>query len=119
MTDQFTELCLLASSVVCCRVTPAQKATVVTMIKNLGHVTLAIGDGGNDVAMIQAADVGVGITGKEGQQAARAADYTIAQFRFLSRLLLVHGRYAYNRTAYLALFCIYKSILIGGVQLIY
>lgn len=64
---------------------------------NIKSRTLAIGDGANDVPMIQSAHVGVGISGKEGMQAVLASDYSIAQFRFLSRLLLVHGRWDYRR----------------------
>ena len=64
---------------------------------NLDSLTLAIGDGANDVSMIQAADVGVGISGEEGMQAVNASDYSIAQFRFLKRLLLVHGHWSYAR----------------------
>ena len=72
---------------------------------------LAIGDGANDVSMIQEADVGIGISGKEGVQAVMASDYAISQFRFLSRLLLVHGRWAYHRSALLVLDYFYKNIL--------
>lgn len=70
---------------------------------------LAIGDGANDVSMIQAADIGVGISGKEGLQAVMASDYSIGQFRFLSKLLLVHGRWAYMRTSELIFGYFYKN----------
>lgn len=73
--------------------------------------SLAIGDGANDVAMITAANVGVGIIGKEGQQAARAADFAIGQFRFLKRLLVVHGRESYRRNSILILYMFYKNAL--------
>nr|GMD60502.1 phospholipid-transporting ATPase 2-like [Ipomoea batatas]GMD63754.1 phospholipid-transporting ATPase 2-like [Ipomoea batatas] len=69
--------------------------------------------------MIQHADVGVGISGREGLQAARAADYSIAKFRFLRRLILVHGRYSYNRTAFLSQYAIYKSLLICFIQIFF
>jgi len=79
-------------------VSPKQKALVVRLVRdNLDSLTLAIGDGANDVSMIQAADVGVGISGEEGMQAVNASDYSIAQFRFLKRLLLVHGHWSYAR----------------------
>ncbi|RYO80660.1 hypothetical protein DL766_004851 [Monosporascus sp. MC13-8B] len=95
-------------SVICCRASPAQKSLIVRAIRQRvpRALTLAIGDGANDLAMISASHVGVGISGKEGLQAARVADYSIAQFRFLQRLLLVHGRWNYIRTArfYLATF---------------
>eukprot|EP01132_Coremiostelium_polycephalum_P005005 gene5005-6233_t len=98
-------------SVICCRVSPLQKALIVKLVKdNLRSITLAIGDGANDVSMIQAAHVGIGISGEEGLQAARASDYAIAQFRFLSRLLMVHGRYSYRRITKLICYCFYKNI---------
>ncbi|KAH9878012.1 hypothetical protein J1614_003229, partial [Plenodomus biglobosus] len=100
LSETFHELAILASSVLCCRASPSQKALLVKSIrKRVSHsITLAIGDGANDIAMIQEAHVGIGITGKEGLQAARTSDYSIAQFRFLTKLLLVHGRWNYLRT---------------------
>jgi phospholipid-translocating ATPase len=98
--QKFLLLCKQCKSVLCCRVSPAQKAAVVAMVKNgLDIMSLSIGDGANDVAMIQEADVGVGIAGVEGRQAAMSSDYAIAQFRFLQRLVLVHGRWSYRRMA--------------------
>jgi phospholipid-translocating ATPase len=82
-------------------------------------MTLAIGDGGNDIAMIQEAHVGVGISGKEGLQAARVADYSIAQFRFLQRLLFVHGHWNYVRTAKYILFTFWKEMMFYSVQVLY
>lgn len=100
LKQKFLLLCKQCKSVLCCRVSPAQKAAVVAMVKNgLDVMTLSIGDGANDVAMIQEADVGVGIAGVEGRQAAMSSDYAIAQFRFLQRLMLVHGRWSYRRLA--------------------
>ncbi|KAK7402478.1 phospholipid transporting ATPase [Neonectria punicea] len=100
LKQKFLLLCKQCKSVLCCRVSPAQKAAVVAMVKNgLDVMTLSIGDGANDVAMIQEADVGVGIAGVEGRQAAMSSDYAIAQFRYLSRLVLVHGRWSYRRLA--------------------
>jgi len=95
LRDMFFELAVLIDSVICCRASPNQKATLVKGIRdtNPSCVTLAIGDGANDIAMIQASHVGIGISGREGLQAARVADYSIAQFRFLQRLLLVHGHW--------------------------
>ena len=106
-----------AHCVICCRVTPAQKASVVKLVKERKKMTLAIGDGGNDVAMIQEAHVGVGISGKEGLQASRASNYCFGRFRFLSRLLLVHGRYSYKRTAAMMQYSFYRSIFISLMQL--
>ncbi|KAJ3333528.1 hypothetical protein HDU76_007058 [Blyttiomyces sp. JEL0837] len=88
------ELGCRCKAVVCCRVSPLQKAKVVSLVrKGLGAVSLAIGDGANDVSMIQEADIGIGISGKEGLQAVMASDYAISQFQYLAKLLLVHGRY--------------------------
>ena len=107
------------TKVVCCRMTPLQKAEVVEIVKDEAYaITLAIGDGANDVAMIQTAHVGVGITGNEGLQAASAADYTIAQFRFLTRLLFVHGSWSFHRTAKLILYSFYKNVVLCIVEVI-
>ena len=96
--QKFLLLCKQCKAVLCCRVSPSQKASVVQMVKNgLDVMTLSIGDGANDVAMIQEADVGVGIAGEEGRQAVMSSDYAIGQFRFLQRLVLVHGRWSYRR----------------------
>ncbi|KAJ6690867.1 PHOSPHOLIPID-TRANSPORTING ATPASE [Salix koriyanagi] len=115
----FTELAILSRTAICCRVTPSQKAQLVQILKSCDYRTLAIGDGGNDVRMIQQADIGVGISGREGLQAARAADYSIGRFRFLRRLILVHGRYSYNRTAFLSQYSFYKSLLICFIQIFF
>ncbi len=98
LKQKFLLLCKECRSVLCCRVSPAQKAAVVQMVKHgLDVMTLSIGDGANDVAMIQEAHVGVGIAGEEGRQAVMSSDYAIGQFRFLTRLVLVHGRWSYRR----------------------
>ncbi|CAL9730539.1 probable phospholipid-transporting ATPase Dnf3p [Monosporozyma unispora] len=117
----FVELCTKTDSVICCRSSPSQKAIMVSNIRNANknEVTLAIGDGANDIAMIQAADIGVGITGKEGLQASRSSDYSIAQFRFLLKLLLVHGRYNYIRTANFVLCTFYKELTFYMTQVIF
>ncbi|KAI9344484.1 hypothetical protein BD770DRAFT_447180 [Pilaira anomala] len=99
-------------AVICCRVSPMQKANVVNLVKKgLKVMTLAIGDGANDVSMIQEANVGVGISGEEGRQAVMASDYAIAQFSYLSKLLLVHGRWSYLRTSEMILTFFYKNIM--------
>ncbi|XP_030466430.1 phospholipid-transporting ATPase 2 isoform X1 [Syzygium oleosum] len=115
----FTDLAILSRTAICCRVTPSQKAQLVQLLKSCDYRTLAIGDGGNDVKMIQQADIGIGISGREGLQAARAADYSIGKFRFLKRLILVHGRYSYNRTAFLSQYSFYKSLLICFIQIFF
>ncbi|KAJ3234099.1 hypothetical protein HDU81_001721 [Chytriomyces hyalinus] len=108
----FLELATRCAAVICCRVSPLQKAQVVELVKNSTQsMCLAIGDGANDVSMIQAAHIGIGIAGEEGLQAVMASDYAIAQFRFLSRLLLVHGHWSYIRTAELILNFFFKNII--------
>jgi len=111
VAKELLALCERCPSVICCRVSPLQKADVVSLVKTqLKRVTLSIGDGANDVSMIQIANVGVGIAGKEGSQAVRAADYSFAEFKSLQRLLAVHGRYSYLRMVDLIFFSFYKNI---------
>ena len=109
----FLDLAVLVDTVICCRASPSQKASLVKEIRKRvkTSVTLAIGDGANDIAMIQEAHVGIGITGKEGLQAARTSDYSIAQFRFLLKLLLVHGRWNYIRTCKYILGTFWKEMV--------
>lgn len=112
LRQKFLLLCKKCKSVLCCRVSPAQKAAVVAMVKQgLDVMTLSVGDGANDVAMIQEADVGVGIAGEEGRQAVMSADYAIGQFRFLQRLVLVHGRWSYRRLGETIANFFYKNIV--------
>lgn len=109
---KFLLLCKQCKAVLCCRVSPAQKAAVVKMVKNdLKVMTLAIGDGSNDVAMIQAADVGVGIAGEEGRAAVMSSDYAFGQFRYLTRLVLVHGRWSYKRLSEMIPSFFYKNAI--------
>lgn len=117
----FFELAVLVDALICARASPANKASLVHAIrKRVKHaITLAIGDGANDIAMIQEAHVGIGITGKEGLQAARTSDYSIAQFRFLLRLLLVHGRWNYVRTCKYTLGTFWKEFLFYLTQALY
>ncbi|KIK09858.1 hypothetical protein K443DRAFT_671169 [Laccaria amethystina LaAM-08-1] len=116
----FLELAIMCKAVICCRVSPLQKALVVKLVKkNQKAILLAIGDGANDVSMIQAAHVGVGISGVEGLQAARSADVAISQFRFLKKLLLVHGAWSYRRLSKLILYSFYKNIVLYMTQFWY
>jgi phospholipid-translocating ATPase len=117
----FIDLAILVDSVICCRASPSQKSYLVGTIRKKvkNAVTLAIGDGANDIAMIQEAHVGIGITGKEGLQAARTSDYSIAQFRFLLRLLLVHGRWNYIRTCKYTLGTFWKEMIFYLTQALY
>lgn len=113
----FYELAIKCKAVVCCRVSPLQKALVVKLVKKFSKsILLAIGDGANDVSMIQAAHVGVGISGVEGLQAARSADFSIAQFRFLRKLLLVHGAWAYQRLSKMIFYYFYKNVALYLTQ---
>ncbi|KAH9254339.1 hypothetical protein BASA81_007621 [Batrachochytrium salamandrivorans] len=110
--NTLVDLAIRCDVVICCRVSPLQKAKVVQLIKTTQNVMcLSIGDGANDVSMIQAAHVGIGISGQEGLQAAMAADFVISQFRFLERLLLVHGRWCYVRTASMILNFLFKNLI--------
>uniref|UniRef100_A0A8C2P2L1 Phospholipid-transporting ATPase n=1 Tax=Capra hircus TaxID=9925 RepID=A0A8C2P2L1_CAPHI len=108
--NDLLELACMCKTVVCCRVTPLQKAQVVELVKKYRNaVTLAIGDGANDVSMIKSAHIGVGISGQEGLQAVLASDYSFAQFRYLQRLLLVHGRWSYVRMCKFLCYFFYKN----------
>ncbi|KAJ0630948.1 putative P-type phospholipid transporter [Helianthus annuus] len=109
--DNFLQLAVTCASVICCRVSPKQKALVCSI--HLGKMTLAIGDGANDVGMIQEADIGIGISGMEGMQAVMASDFSIPQFRFLERLLIVHGHWCYKRISKMILYFVYKNIVFG------
>ncbi|XP_022186927.2 probable phospholipid-transporting ATPase IIB isoform X1 [Nilaparvata lugens] len=117
---EFLELACRSPAVVCCRCSPTQKAQVVRLIQqHTSKRTAAVGDGGNDVSMIQAADTGIGIAGLEGRQASLAADFSISQFSHLARLLLVHGRYSYKRSASLSQFVIHRGLIISTMQAIF
>lgn len=108
----FLDLSTSCRAVICCRTTPKSKSQIVEFVKrNTNAITLAVGDGANDVSMIQTAHVGVGIYGREGTQALSASDYSIGQFRFLSKLLLVHGIWNYKRTCKVILYSFYKNIV--------
>ncbi|XP_039097040.1 probable phospholipid-transporting ATPase VD [Hyaena hyaena] len=108
---QFLELTACCQAVVCCRATPLQKSEVVKLVRShLQVMTLAIGDGANDVSMIQVADIGIGISGQEGMQAVMASDFAISQFKHLTKLLLVHGQWCYTRLSNMILYFFYKNV---------
>nr|XP_049593787.1 probable phospholipid-transporting ATPase IM isoform X7 [Syngnathus scovelli] len=110
----------MCQTVICCRVTPLQKAQVVQLVKKYKQaVTLAIGDGANDVSMIKAAHIGVGISGQEGMQAVLSSDFSFAQFRYLQRLLLVHGRWSYLRMCKFLQYFFYKNFTFTFVHFWY
>ena len=113
LSKKFFKIGLVCRSVICCRVTGSQKSQVVSLVKKFGNwITLAVGDGTNDVPMIMEANIGVGIQGKEGTQAVRSADYAICQFKFLQRLLLIHGRNGYRRISTFICYYFYKNIIL-------
>ncbi|WOH15411.1 hypothetical protein DCAR_0934949 [Daucus carota subsp. sativus] len=118
--DMFLELAVKCASVICCRSSPKQKALVTRLVKlGTGKTTLAIGDGANDVGMLQEADIGIGISGVEGMQAVMASDIAIAQFRFLERLLLVHGHWCYRRISSMICYFFYKNLTFGFTVFLY
>uniref|UniRef100_A0A8C7QGS0 Phospholipid-transporting ATPase n=1 Tax=Oncorhynchus mykiss TaxID=8022 RepID=A0A8C7QGS0_ONCMY len=117
---EFMELACQCPAVVCCRCAPTQKAQIVRLLQErTGKLTCAVGDGGNDVSMIQEADCGVGVEGKEGKQASLAADFSVTQFKHLGRLLMVHGRNSYKRSAGLSQFVIHRSLCISTMQAVF
>ncbi|XP_043410830.1 phospholipid-transporting ATPase VA isoform X2 [Prionailurus bengalensis] len=116
LEDKFLFLAKQCRSVLCCRSTPLQKSMVVKLVRSkLKAMTLAIGDGANDVSMIQVADVGVGISGQEGMQAVMASDFAVPRFRYLERLLIVHGHWCYSRLANMVLYFFYKNTMFVGL----
>jgi phospholipid-translocating ATPase len=120
LKDKFVAAARNAPSVICCRCAPTQKAAIVELIKKVTNKrTAAIGDGGNDVSMIQAADVGLGIVGKEGKHASLAADFSINQFSYCTQLILWHGRNSYKRSARLSQFVIHRGLIISIIQAVF
>ena len=118
--QDFISVAVLLPAVIACRCSPTQKADIATLIRQFTRKrVLCIGDGGNDVSMIQAADVGVGIVGKEGRQASLAADFSITTFHHLTKLLVWHGRNSYKRSAKLAQFVIHRGLIISVCQTFY
>ncbi|EAW08728.1 aminophospholipid-translocating P4-type ATPase NEO1 [Aspergillus clavatus NRRL 1] len=118
--SSFISVAVLLPAVIACRCSPTQKAEVADLIRQYTKKRVCcIGDGGNDVSMIQAADVGIGIVGKEGRQASLAADFSITQFHHLTKLLVWHGRNSYKRSAKLAQFIMHRGLIISACQTMY
>ena len=118
--DAFISIAVQLPAVIACRCSPTQKADIATLIREHTNKRVAcIGDGGNDVSMIQAADIGVGIVGKEGRQASLAADFSITSFHHLTKLLVWHGRNSYKRSAKLAQFVMHRGLVISVCQIVY
>ncbi|XP_071950610.1 phospholipid-transporting ATPase IF-like isoform X5 [Antedon mediterranea] len=120
-SDKLLQVCIKCVAVLCCRMSPLQKAQTVKLVKDspTKPTTMAIGDGANDVSMIQEAHVGLGIMGKEGRQAVRCSDYAFARFRFLQKILLVHGPWYYIRVAMTVQYFFYKNIAFITAQFFY
>ncbi|XP_076395905.1 phospholipid-transporting ATPase IF [Megachile rotundata] len=119
--EQFRIVGMACNAVVCCRLTPLQKSEIVNLIKTAKSRphTASIGDGGNDVSMLQEAHVGIGIMGKEGRQATMCSDFAIAKFRFLRKALLVHGHWFYLRISVLTQYFFYKNFMFITPQLFF
>uniref|UniRef100_A0A6I8PPW6 Phospholipid-transporting ATPase n=1 Tax=Ornithorhynchus anatinus TaxID=9258 RepID=A0A6I8PPW6_ORNAN len=111
LEKKFLDLTEYCHSVLCCRCTPLQKSMMVKLVRDkLNVMTLSIGDGANDVSMIQAADIGIGISGQEGMQAVMSSDFAISRFKHLKKLLLVHGHWCYMRLAKMVVYYFYKNV---------
>ena len=112
MRQHFISISKTCEAVICCRVSPKQKADVVRMIKKNDRslLTLAIGDGNNDVSMINEAHAGVGLFGHEGLRAVQASDFAIPEFQHLWRLIFVHGRARYASISNFILYFFYKNV---------
>lgn len=110
----FIRIAKTCEAVICCRVSPGQKADVVRLIKqdDCEIITLAIGDGANDVSMIREAHIGIGLYGNEGMRAVQSSDFALGEFKFLWRLLMHHGRLCYLRNAELILYFFYKNLVL-------
>lgn len=120
LCEKFFTVTQAAKTVCVCRCSPTQKALVATHIKEFtGKVIGCIGDGGNDVAMIQKADVGLGIVGKEGMQASLAADFSVMKFNDIKKLIIWHGRLSYKRSAALSQFVVHRGMIISFIQAIF
>merc|ERR1712054_279179 len=119
--QQLYRLAISTTACVCCRLSPQQKRKLVELVReeNAEAITLAIGDGANDVSMIQGAHIGIGVRGKEGNQAVQASDIAVSQFRFLVPLLLCHGRRAYRRVAQFLCYFVYKHVVIATADVIW
>lgn len=115
----FIRIAKTCEAVICCRVSPGQKADVVRLIKqdDIEIITLAIGDGANDVSMIREAHIGIGLYGNEGMRAVQSSDFALGEFKFLWRLLMHHGRLCYLRNAELILYFFYKNLVLTLPQL--
>jgi len=120
LQQQFLECVIHCAVVICCRCSPTQKAEMVRCVQQTTkQICLAIGDGGNDVSMLLAANVGVGIVGLEGQQASLSSDFSIYKFEYLVNLLLWHGRIAYKNTALISQFVIHRGLIIAFINVFF
>ena len=121
MTNDFVKIAYHSNTVICCRISPSQKSQIIQKIKKFDKnaVTLAIGDGSNDVSMITEANIGIGIYGEEGMSAVQASDFAIGEFQFLKRLLFIHGRNNLYRISKMILYFFYKNFIFSFCQFYY
>ena len=117
-THNFLRIAYYSNTVICCRISPSQKSEVIQKMKSFDSraVTLAIGDGGNDVSMIMEANIGVGIYGEEGLSATQASDFSIGEFQLLRRLLFIHGRVNLYRISEMILYFFFKNFTFTMIQ---
>ena len=118
LTNNFLRIAYYSNTVICCRISPSQKSEVIVKMKEFrkDDVTLAIGDGGNDVSMIMEANIGIGIHGEEGLSAAQASDFAIGEFQLLKRLLFIHGRINLFRISEMILYFFFKNFIFTMTQ---
>ena len=121
MTRKFLKIAYYSNTVICCRVSPSQKSQIIQKMKNFDKniITLAVGDGSNDVSMIMEADIGIGIHGEEGMSAVQASDFAIGEFQLLKRLLFVHGRTNLYRISKMIIYFFYKNFVFSISQFYY
>ncbi|CAG9785399.1 unnamed protein product [Diatraea saccharalis] len=117
----FVDITMHCHAVLCCRLSPIQKAKIVKLVKECPQrpLTAAIGDGANDISMIQEAHVGFGIFGREGHHAARCADFAFTKFSMLKKIILVLGHWYYQRLTTLILYFFYKNLVLGVLMFIF
>ena len=117
-THSFLRIAYHSNTVICCRISPSQKSEVIQKMKSFDSktVTLAIGDGGNDVSMIMEANIGIGIHGEEGMSATQASDFAIGEFQLLRRLLFIHGRVNLYRISEMILYFFFKNVTFTMIQ---
>ena len=116
----YLKILTFCESIILFRANPTEKADLIKFIRNKTDIgTLAIGDGGNDIQMIKAAHIGIGIYGREGNQAAFNSDFAIGEFCILWRLLMIHGQLSAHRMNFFVCFFFYKNLIIFFQEFIF